>query len=302
MATRVTGGEVGRDLALFAVTLVLAVTQRWQAVDLVWSLWVASLTLGYAFILTSIGSMLVRSPAGPLLGGFPSTATEPEDPRQKAVGQAVAMNVFILFVAWMILGFRGLPRWLLAALLVSSALAVGGLLRHRPGWGFFPDPSRGLVRLVVLAPLGAFFLGFFTVHFVGFHFVHSIFLNGMFPLLPEAAPFGKTMDENATDFLWLIRVALERYWPFVAASGMSRFTEFRAAARATDDAMMVRPYLNVVRMHVMIFVFVGLAAAGLSGLALYPLLAAYFLPVGSLVRAVRRPGTDAAAPAPSDPI
>jgi len=281
---------VSWDLVLFAGTVALAVIQRWQVVDLVWSLWIASLALGYAFLLTSIGSMLTRSSGEGLLAGDSGSDSGSETPEQRLAGQAVAMNLFTLFAAWMFLGFRGLPGWLVAILAVSSVLAVGGVLRDRPGFGFLPDPSRGLVRLVVLAPMGVFFLGFFTVHFVGFHFIHSIFLNGMFPLLPEASPFGKTMDRNATDFLWLVRFALERYWPFVAASALSRFREFRAASQAADGSMMFKPYLNVVRMHLMIFVFAGLGAAGLQGFALYPLLVVYFLPVGQVAKALATGG------------
>ena len=46
-------------------------------------------------------------------------------------------------------------------------------------------------------------------------------------------------------------------------------------------------YLNVVRMHVMIFVFAFAGSMGLTDLALYPLLILYFFPFISVLRMVR---------------
>ena len=48
---------------------------------------------------------------------------------------------------------------------------------------------------------------------------------------------------------------------------------------------MFKPYLNVVRMHIVIFIFAGMAAAGLKDAALYPLLVLYFFPFGALLKA-----------------
>ncbi|MDI6845639.1 MAG: hypothetical protein QME28_05820 [Candidatus Saccharicenans sp.] len=45
------------DLALFMGTVYLARQERWLASDLVWSLWISSLAVGYSYILVSIGGM-----------------------------------------------------------------------------------------------------------------------------------------------------------------------------------------------------------------------------------------------------
>ena len=46
--------QVVRDLGLFAATVLLAVVQGWRTTDLLWSLWVTSVVLGYAFLLTAV--------------------------------------------------------------------------------------------------------------------------------------------------------------------------------------------------------------------------------------------------------
>jgi hypothetical protein len=184
------------DLAAFTGTVVLAVTMRWEARDLVWALWTSSLIVGYATIVTAI----VR-------------------------------------------GAREL-------------------------W-------ESIHVLAVLGGLGL--LAFFTFHFGMFHFVHSVFLNMFFPLHGDPQGF--------PNFARTVGVALASYWPVVIASLISRYDDLgtaEAAGSAKDG--LSSPYKNVVRMHILIFVFAGLHAAGLSRYAIYPVLAAYFFPWGALRR------------------
>lgn len=57
----------------FLITLLLAYSQNWKVTDLVWSLWITSLVLGYSYIITGIVSSTLRGvivsqgPAGRLL-------------------------------------------------------------------------------------------------------------------------------------------------------------------------------------------------------------------------------------------
>ena len=51
--------QVFLGLFSFLMMLLLAVAQQWAPVDLVWSLWISSLVLGYSFILTSILAMFL---------------------------------------------------------------------------------------------------------------------------------------------------------------------------------------------------------------------------------------------------
>ncbi len=79
------------------------------------------------------------------------------------------------------------------------------------------------------------------------------------------------------------------YWPFIAMSALSRADDFGKALQAPGGPNMTLPYANVVRMHIMIFIFAGLYGAGLAGYAVYPVLALYFFPAGSLVKlAIRK--------------
>jgi hypothetical protein len=59
---------------------------------------------------------------------------------------------------------------------------------------------------------------------------------------------------------------------------------------------MIAPYANVIRMHVLIFVFAGLHIMNLGGLAVYPVLAAYFFPWKKVLH--RRSAFTAAASPP----
>ncbi len=140
---------------------------------------------------------------------------------------------------------------------------------------------------VLLAPAALFMLGFFTLHFGGFHFVHGLFLNGFFPLV-EWSPAGGSPGGVFGGITIVVGTALAEYWPFVLFSAVSRFGDYREALGAKGEPNMFRPYLNVVRMHLLIFVFAGLHAAGLESYAVYPVLLFYFFPVRSIVKAIAR--------------
>jgi len=192
--SRLAPGSLSLDLLWFGITLACAILLRWDTKDLIWGLWVSSLTVGYAWIVASL---------------------------------------------------------------------VAGVMR-----------AQGWARL--LAALGApFALALFTVHFGMFHFVHSVILNAFFPLRPE------TQNEFLTPVVAL-DLTLKSYWPMVLASLASRVMDFEL-----KEAKVEKAYTNVVRMHILIFVFVGLHAAGLRQYALYPVLLFYFFPWGAFFRSRR---------------
>ena len=157
-----------------------------------------------------------------------------------------------------------------SSLFVGYATIVTGIMRDaRARFGRKP------VRAIAAALLT---LGFFSVHFLGFHYGHSAFLNMFFPLLGT---------KPVPDLITTAMTGLALYWPLVMASLLSRFPDLRSEVNGEAEGMMASPYGNVVRMHLLIFVFAGLHMARLSGLAIYPVLAAYFFPWGSLVRTIR---------------
>ena len=187
-------GAGRRDLALdlfaFAGTVACATLFRWEARDVIWGLWISSLTVGYATIVSNI--------------------------------------------------VRGVRQVL----------------------------GRYKV-LVVVGALGA--LAFFTFHFGMFHYVHAVFLSAFFPLIEEGGAFPSMPA--------LVARTAASFWPLIVASFLSRLSDiFPASPAPSGKDSFAAPYSNVVRMHLLIFVFAGLHMADLSRLAIIPVLAAYFFP------------------------
>ena len=196
--------ELARDLVAFVGTVAAVVFFDWQAKDVIWGLWICSLTFGYTTIVVTIFAPAVRAGGG-----------------------------------------------------AGVAMAFGGL----------------------------FLLAFFTVHFGMFHFVHGQFLNGFFPL-------GEDGGRGFLNPFTLITWPLSLYWPMVLATFLSRFSDlpfkedksekksiFKGGGQGGDAFM--KPYANVIRMHLLIFVFAGLHAANMANLAIYPVLLFYFFPWGA---------------------
>ena len=182
--------DLALDLFAFAGTVACATVFKWQARDVIWGLWISSLTVGYATIVSGV----VRG-VRDVLGGY------------RAV-----------------------------------AIVVG---------------------------LGT--LAFFTFHFGMFHFVHAVFLSGFFPL--EGA------GDEPFNFLGTVSRSTASYWPLIVASFLSRLPDiFPSSPRSFGKHSLTAPSANVIRMHLLIFVFAGLHMADLSRLAIIPVLAAYFFP------------------------
>jgi hypothetical protein len=134
---------------------------------------------------------------------------------------------------------------------------------------------------------GLFLLAFFTVHFGGFHFGHSVFLNMFFPIAPETERgLGPGLDGYLT--------VLASYWPWLFAAAIAERSLLEKAWRGSmknepgrdRPHSMARPgfnpmsaYVNVIRMHILIFFFAGTAAAGIENFAIYAVVyAVYFFP------------------------
>jgi hypothetical protein len=271
------------DLVMFAATLTVAYRQEWTAKDIVWCLWISSLLLGYSFIVAGALSIYVHGnlPGGTKSGRARSLAAAGE----KAHVQPLLMNIPVIFVCFMFLGIRSGLAW--AIILVSIAFtALGHILSGRDDGTAAGRPGLQIMlgRFFSFSPAVLFTLGFFTVHFGGFHFVHSLFLNGFFPLV-EWNPFGRSPVGVLDGFFMIVARAITDYWPFVLFGAVTQAGNLRQAFQAKEGPNMFRPYLNVVRMHILIFVFAGLQAAGLQNLALYPVLVFYFFPIGSILKA-----------------
>ena len=274
--------ETIRDLLSFAATVAIATWQGWVAKDIIWGLWISSLLIGYSFLVAMILSSYMR-------GSVPMNNNLQDrniaDPVKAKRYRPVVMNIAIVIAAFMFLGLKSGIAWLV--LLICALFSALNIIVSGDGKaGSRSVGSIFLQRFAALTPSVLFMLAFFTVHFGGFHFVHGLFLNGFFPLL-EWDPFGQSPGGVFSGFTLIIGKALADYWPFVLFSAISRYGDYKKVIESDREPNMFLPYLNVVRMHLLIFVFAGLHAAGLENYAVYPVLIFYFFPVGSILKALK---------------
>jgi hypothetical protein len=237
------------DLLAFAVGLAVVWVRGWNTTDLIWSLWLSSLVVGYALIVWA-----VVQPALELLG----------------------------------LGWRHRAE-----------------VEASPAWR---NPRERLLLLGAALVGAAFYIVFFTVHFGGFHYVHAQFLLSSYPLGFEY----HTMNSAA------LAEVMRRYWPALPSAFLARRYAFTRRAfggmqrldaswgqnrgqipqvsdplapRQQDQAIprsrwgemaesrVTGPYLQVMRMHIVIIAFSALHAARRES---FPVFAAvyglYFFP------------------------
>lgn len=239
--------RVSPNIVAFGIGLGIAWLLEWETADLVWSLWLCSLTLGYLTILSALG------------GGA--------------------------YVGWHLIRHEDFQK----KHLIPAILAGTGM--------------------------GLFLLGFFSLHFCGFHAGHSVFLNQFFPI--DGMPKDGFGDAFMNPFLlWTLvlkhlaqpygvflipALIVERKHVFsalikaihivrdginvkssengsVKASGKNTAPEFFGTA-------MGRPYLNVVRMHVLIFFFAFCHFLGIDSFAVYAVVYfVYFFPWGEIIK------------------
>lgn len=124
-----------------------------------------------------------------------------------------------------------------------------------------------------------FYLGFFSIHFGVFHLAHGAFLNHFFPLVQD-----NSIKDFFKTFEILILKSFTNYWPFILFSAFSRAQDYFKAFRSTGMPNMGMPYGNVMRMHLLIFVFAGLHIIELQSYAIYPVLILYFFPIVSILK------------------
>jgi len=228
------------NLIAFVIGLGAAWFLKWKTTDLVWSLWLSSLVVGYLTILATIGS-----------------------------GVAVGLKV----------------------------------LRQDE----FPKEKKMLVILGG-AGFGLFTLAFFSIHFCGFHAGHATFLESFFPVdgMPEHDFFGAFVNpfklwKIAFTYLFplygiflISAIIVERKHllapfkimlreeqnPDNKAEGIKAFIKGRDSRnRKPVDHPMARPYLNVIRMHLLIFFFAGVHVMKIDSFLVYAVVyAVYFFP------------------------
>lgn len=175
-----------------------------------------------------------------------------------------------------------------ALLAFAVTVAMAWLMRWEAGdlmWGAWASSvTYGYVYALVLvwhnpeeadagdgSDLGRFLgiMAFFTFIFGLFHYGQGIFLSMVFPIT----------SMEGWDLLLYPLTALAGYWGVIAATFFSRWDELGEATRPSEDPhRLLLPFKNIVRMQILVFVFLFLAAAGLIRFAVYPVLVFYFFP------------------------
>jgi hypothetical protein len=183
--------------------------------------------------------------------------------------------------------------------LIGGGVFIGTILLSNPQ---FPSRLRPAALLIgTLAVL--FLLGFFSLHFCGFHSVHASFLIRFFPL--DGVP-GNAFNSTFMNPVALWRTALSwlvpRYGifliPIVIAERRALFGWVEAALRnrrqlgsvegvaglvqqsaGSMRGGLMRPYVNVMRMHALIFFFAICHGLKIDAMPVYVVTyAVYFFP------------------------
>lgn len=197
----------------------------------------------------------------------------------------VADLVWSLWLASLFTGYA-LILWMLVARPLVQAVRGRAELRLR--WAETPGKETAELALRLLAL--PFLIVFFTVHFGGFHLVHSIFLNGLFPISPNSLtewdiPEPAEYLDVLRRFIWFVPLAfiaerhLFRLPPTAACQADSPppAEGAKTIKRGGDDMMLA--YKGVLRLHLLIFFFFFAVIIGLDHFLLYAAVyAVYFFP------------------------
>jgi hypothetical protein len=267
-------------LLIFLLNLSLAIYEKWSVTDLIWSLWIASLTLGYAYILVAIVGMFIRGEHA----GLSRSVAKKVEIKQSVVG----LNIFLLLSLMFITGFSKITFGFFLLVTLSVLFGLNKEIKEKYGLTFLPDNQHIISRFFINLPSAIFMLVFFSFHFVFFHFIHSIFLSGFFPIL-GSSPFENNPGDLGIYFLNLVKFNLHHFWIFIALSAVSRLGLYLNSFKSGAGNVMFVPYKNVVRMHVTIFVLAFLSYAALADYVLYFVFIIYFLPVRSMFKLFRKP-------------
>ena len=239
------------DALAFIVTLGMAWRGRWAATDLVWSLWLSSLVVGYAIVVWT----LVR-------WGIEIAHAEDARRAQLRPGEVAKAGALLLVLGLVVLAFFtvhfGGFHYVHSQFLVGYFPVTGANSRYGgAGWATYVTVARRYWRFLpaaFLAERGAF--------------VTKTPLPAS-PVTPSARSFAKSLPTSS---------ATTSDTPAATTSD---------TLSATRGGLMSEPYRNVMRMHALIFFFAFAHFARLDNFVVYAVVyATYFFP-WRLVR--RRP-------------
>jgi len=202
--------QLAIGLFSFLVIFILARVEKWTAADMVWSLWITSLTIGFGYLFAGVISKALRG-----------------------ADESSLMN------------------------------------------RLFQDSIPNGIKFGVLFIGMIFQLVFFTLHFGFFHFVYSIFLNDFFPIMDRSF-------ERFSDFLFFTGISLKAYWPVILFTALASLRKFQRIVNQSEANFAKSAYINVIKIHVSIFLFAGLSTTEMQAWMLAVVFVVYFFPFGAI--------------------
>lgn len=268
--------EIIVGLIIFFINLVWAVGQQWSVTDMLWSLWISSLVLGYGYIFISIFASFFSVNR--------STLLKDENRRTDVLAPGVVFNLMLFLMIFFSSGFSWYSFIMFIILISSVAVSLSEETKKKLRMEFIPHFPLLVVLFLLSVPISLFMLVFFTIHFVGFHFAHSMILNEYYPLVEHV----ETEDPFSGFVAYMkniLHITVSRYWVFIGFSALSRLKLYGIASEAGRGSFFM-PYKNVIRMHFTIILIVIMDVLRLSHFLLYVVFIIYFLPAGDLIRLV----------------
>jgi hypothetical protein len=200
--------------------------------------------------------------------------------------------VWCLWLSSLVIGYLTIVAVIGKCVFIGSAVVSSDLF-----------PAQYRVKAVLIGSgLALFVLAFFSVHFCGFHAVHAALLSSFFPLTDVPKLAFRSVSFNPIS-LWKVafHYLMPRYGifliPVVVAERRALLGSIEAliharrirsaedvgqllkAAGVSGHGLFSRPYLNVIRMHVLIFFFAICHALKVDAFPIYVVVySVYFFP------------------------
>jgi len=211
--------------------------------------------------------------------------------------------VWCLWLSSLVIGYLTIVAVIGKCVFIGSAVVSSDLF-----------PAQYRVKAVLIGSgLALFVLAFFSVHFCGFHAVHAALLSSFFPLTDVPKLAFRSVSFNPIS-LWKVafHYLMPRYGifliPVVVAERRALLGSIEAliharrirsaedvgqllkAAGVSGHGLFSRPYLNVIRMHVLIFFFAICHALKVDSFPIYVVVySVYFFPWSAFRRTAEAP-------------
>jgi hypothetical protein len=148
----------------------------------------------------------------------------------------------------------------LSSLIAGILITIWIFIFRRENYSKLDDASFSLYRFIIVLSKGVCMFVVYTAFFGGFLLVDSIFLNYFYPI-------ESSNHEIFLEWPFYFQV-IKNYWPFVLITIATEFKELKTL-KNSKPFMMIKPYLNIIRMHLLIFFIAGITLIKLNSFYVY---------------------------------